>query len=110
MACACFYCNAALVRSNRWQGRQPDNLRTTDHIFPKSAVKRLSCLFGDEWRQLNCVDACPACNARKGSMSPLAWLPLIPDPAARLRFLLRLAALGVTPAALARALRDQPRS
>lgn len=38
-------------------------------------------------------------------MSPLAWLPLIPDPAARLRFLLRLAALGVTPAALVECLK-----
>lgn len=106
MACVCFYCNATLVRSKRWQGRQPSNLRTTDHIFPKSALKRLSCLFGDEWRQINCVDACPACNLRKGSMSPLAWLPLIPDPAARLRFTIRLAALGVPPTTLVNALRD----
>lgn len=106
MSCVCFYCNAALVRSKHSPERQPANLRTTDHIFPKSAVKRLFCLFGEEWRQLNCVDACPACNVLKSNMSPLAWLPLIPDPAARPHFLLRLAARGVTPYALAGAFRS----
>lgn len=97
MPCACFYCDTPLTQSRRWDkiGPRPPNQRTRDHIFPKSAVKRLLCLFDERWRYLNCVDACPDCNARKANMSPLAWLPLIPDPAARQRFAARLSALGV---------------
>lgn len=62
----CFYCDCELVVVRFEMGKTtPPNLKTKDHIYPRSATP---------FRSNNKVPACAACNNRKGSKHPLTWL------------------------------------
>lgn len=84
----CFYCD---------NEAEPGTL---DHVFPRSAVRRMVGLFPDSWHALNKVPCCERCNLLKGNMTPLQWLPLVPTEAGSRRLIARLTALGVAPTML----------
>jgi hypothetical protein len=63
-------------------------VRSIDHVHPISAGKHLN--RSRIWLELNEVVCCQRCNNLKDSMSPLAWLRIMPaygvsDLAARLQ-------------------------
>ena len=97
----CFYCDRQFRRIgtiDRDTGRRVTpthpHKHTRDHVIPKARLSaKLHPLHDAEWRLLDIVPACFACNNRKGDMWPLDWLVIMPEAGVQ-RLHDRLLALG----------------
>lgn len=90
----CFYCDVELLPMHQKDSARRSHPRaeTVEHIVPQSKI-RLAGHGGAGWRIRNKVQACFACNNRKGGMWPLDWLVIMPD-AGVIRLCNRLLELG----------------
>lgn len=99
----CCYCGCEMVVSRAPTFRAPPRNRVSvDHIVPQSKIASAHPGADAEWKRLNRIKVCVACNGEKGDMWPLDWLAIM--PAYGVEFLSkRLAELGCPPADIAAA-------
>lgn len=90
----CFYCDVKLMRVVSKKGRDaPPNAWTRDHVYPRTH-KVNQTVAG------NTVDACLACNNRKGHLDPLDWLVIMPHQPGARRLYRRLLEMGAAASVL----------
>lgn len=87
----CFYCPVEMVRTEGFHPRQ----ETTDHVIPKSDIKKAGVALSPQEHEANSVRCCSKCNYLKGRKKPWEWADLLPPDEAK-RFNQRLERLPVT--------------
>lgn len=92
----CFYCDCTFQEPSkkaRRNGRLSRLSGTVDHVFPQCMIP-MAPRTG-YWLHINQVWSCFSCNNKKGSLHPLAWLPVVKSDAGADRLARLLIRLGV---------------